>query len=97
VQALLRLDRPEEALSLAREGIQMAEEMDYLLLLWRLRAAVAQAQAMLGDADAAQREREAAAEIVLGLAEATPHPELRHAFLSDVLVSSILAASRPNP
>src|SRR5262249_50488445 len=52
---LLRLNRPADAVSLIEEALRAAEEMHYLPMVWRLRAAKAQALSRLGrTAEAAQ-------------------------------------------
>jgi hypothetical protein len=71
----------------------MAEGLGYRPLLWRIRAAKAQALETLGDGEAAAQEYRVAAEIVHELAETIPDAELRRGFLADAFVSSIIAAS----
>ena len=63
-------------------------------MLWRIRALKAQALAALGQVEAATGEYQAAAAILLPLADEVPDAELRRNYLSSALVSSILAASR---
>jgi len=58
---LLELGRAQEALSMADAGLEMAEEMGYLSIMWRLQAARARALEALGsevdkDKDARARE-----------------------------------------
>jgi tetratricopeptide (TPR) repeat protein len=91
--ALLQLGRPGEVASLADEGIGIAEEMGYLAMTWRLRAAKALALAVLGDEGGAEVEYGAAAAIVRQLAEAIPDAELKENYFLDALVSSVLAAA----
>jgi hypothetical protein len=89
----LRLDRPGDVVSLADVGVQMAGELGYRPLLWRIRAAKAQALEMLGEMEAAAQQYRVAAEIIRELADTVPDAELRQGFLSDAFVSSIIAAS----
>jgi hypothetical protein len=91
---LLRLGRPGEVLPLADAGIRRAEEIGARPMLWRIRALKAQALAALGQVEAATGEYQAAAAILLPLADEVPDAELRRNYLSSALVSSILAASR---
>jgi class 3 adenylate cyclase/tetratricopeptide (TPR) repeat protein len=91
---LLHLDRPGDVVSLANEGIRMAEEMAYAPMLWRLRVRKARALQRLGRAGEARQAYKAAATVLLERADAIPETELRRAYLSSREVSSILAASR---
>ena len=91
---LLRLDRHKDATALADAGIQMAEEMSYLSMLWRVRAAKAQAIAMLGNNEEASQEYEAAAAVIRKVADTIPNAELKQGFMSSPLVSSIIANSQ---
>jgi tetratricopeptide (TPR) repeat protein len=90
LRVLLRLDKPEEAVALADEGIRMAEEMSYLPMLWRIRAAKAQALEMIGKSEEAAQEYEAAAAIIRKLADTIPDAGLKNSFMSNPLVSSII-------
>ncbi len=90
VQILLKLDRPEDVIPLADEGIGTAEEMGYRPLLWRLRAAKAQAMEMLGDGGISAQEYEAAAVIVRELVDTMNDPQLKRSFMSNPSVSSVL-------
>jgi tetratricopeptide (TPR) repeat protein len=97
LRALLQLRRPEEVLSLAQEQIQQAEVNGHRSMLWQLRSALARALEMLGDAEAATQEYRAAAETIRELAQTIPDAELKHGFLADPMVSSIIAASDRTP
>jgi len=92
-RVLLRLDRPEEVVALADSALQMAEEMNYQPMVWRLRADKAQALAMLGRAEEAAAEYETAAGLIRQLAETIADAELKRGFLSNPEVSSIIAAT----
>lgn len=92
LRILLRLGRPGDVISLAEEGLRAAEEIGCRPMVWRIRAAKAQALWALGDADAAAREVDAAAAILHELAGTISDVGLRLDFLSSPLVSSIVAA-----
>jgi hypothetical protein len=96
LRGLLGLDRPGDVVPLADRTIQMAQGQGYRPLLWRLRGAKAQALAMLGDAEAATEEYQAAAAVIRELAKPIPDTELRWGFMSNVRVASIMAAAREN-
>jgi hypothetical protein len=93
-RVLLRLERPTDVISLADTAIRMAAEMGCLPMLWRIHASKAQAMAMLGRAQASRQAYQAAAAILLQLADAIPDADRRHSYLSSALVSSILGASK---
>jgi class 3 adenylate cyclase/tetratricopeptide (TPR) repeat protein/ribosomal protein L40E/ABC-type dipeptide/oligopeptide/nickel transport system ATPase component len=93
LRVLLRMGKPEEVVALADKGIRMAEEMSYLPMLWRIRAAKARALEMIGKNEEAAQEYEAAAAIIRKLADTIPDAELRQILISNPQVSSILAAS----
>jgi len=93
LRILLQLDRPGDATSLADAAIQMAEEMECLPMLWHIRAAKAQALAMLGHDEASAQEYEAAAAIIRKLARNISDAELKEGFMASPLISSILARS----
>jgi tetratricopeptide (TPR) repeat protein len=93
LRVLLRLGRPGDVISLADEVLQMAEEMGYRAMAWRIRATKAQARGMLGDEQAARQEYELAAAIIRELAHTIPDAELKYNYLSNAFVSSIIAAS----
>ena len=97
VRALLELGRNGEALRLADKAIALCEEMEYKLLLWRLRAGRARALEMLGRRDEAEREYRASAAIIRGLAGALPDEDLKQGFLSHPSVASVLAAADARP
>jgi hypothetical protein len=71
----------------------MAGELGYRPLLWRIRAAKAQALEMLGEMEEAAQEYRVAAEIIRELADTVPDAKLRQGFLADAFVASIIAAS----
>lgn len=94
LRVLLRQDRPADAIRLADELLPMAEGMSYLPMVWRLRAAGAQAQAALGNRAAASEEYQSAATVIQRLADTIPDAGLKAGFMADPLVASILAAAR---
>jgi len=93
VRILLRLHRPAEAVALADEALRAAEEMHYVPMVWRLSAAKAQALTRLGHTAEAAAAYQAAAAIIRQLTETIPDAALKHGFLSNPLVSSIMAAA----
>ena len=93
LRILLKLDKPGDVVALTDEGIRMAEEMDYLSMLWRVRGAKAQALEMLGDTEAAGHEYDAAAAVILQLADTIPDTELKENFMANPTVSSIIDES----
>ena len=94
VRILLRLNRPADAaVALADEALRAAEEMHYLPMVWRLSAAKAQALTRLGNTAEAAQASQAAAAVIRQLAETIPDAALKHSFLSNSLVSSIMAAA----
>ena len=90
VWILLKLDPPEEVIPLVDRGIRTAEEMGYRPLLWRLRAAKAQAIEIQGDGELAAQEYAAAAVIVRKLADSIADPQLKQSFMSNASVSLVL-------
>jgi class 3 adenylate cyclase/tetratricopeptide (TPR) repeat protein len=90
VWILLKLDPPEEVIPLIDRGIRTAEEMGYRPLLWRLRAAKAQAIEIQGDGELAAQEYAAAAVIVRKLADSIADPQLKQSFMSNASVSLVL-------
>ena len=90
LQILLKLGRPGDVIPLADKAIRAAGEMGYRPLLWRLRAAKAQAMGMLGDGEVASQEYKAAAVIVRDLADTIVDPKLNRTFLSNNSVSLVL-------
>ncbi len=90
---LLRLNRPADAVAFADEAIRAAEEMHYVPMVWRLSAAKAQALTRLGHTAEAAAAYQAAAAVIRELAETIPDAALKHGFLSNPLVSSIMSAA----
>jgi tetratricopeptide (TPR) repeat protein len=93
LRILLQRDEPEDMMELADEALRMAEEMSYLPMLWRLRAA----RAKLGEVAAAAQEYQAAAKVIQTLMDSIGDGELKHAFLAKPDVASILAALDRSP
>jgi hypothetical protein len=67
--------------------------MHYLPMVWRLSAAKAQALTRLGHTAEAAQASQAATAVLQQLAETIPDTDLKHGFLSNPLVSSIMAAA----
>jgi class 3 adenylate cyclase/tetratricopeptide (TPR) repeat protein len=93
VRILLRLNRLAEAVAIADEALRAAEEMHYLPMVWRLSAARAQALTRVGNTAEATAAYQAAAAVIRQLAETIPDAALKHGFLSNPLVASIMAAA----
>ena len=93
LRILLRLNRLADAVALADEALQAAEEMHYLPMVWRLSAVKAQALSRLGNTAEAAAAYQAAAAVIRQLAETIPDAALKHGFLSNPLVSSIMAVA----
>jgi tetratricopeptide (TPR) repeat protein len=89
-RVLLQLRRPVEAISIADRALQIATEIDYLPMVWRVSAARAQALEELGQAGAANQSWQAAAAIIQRLAGTIQDHELRQGFLSDPQVAAII-------
>jgi tetratricopeptide (TPR) repeat protein/predicted Ser/Thr protein kinase len=96
LRALLELDRAEDVVPMAEGTIQVAQERGYRPLIWRMRAAKAQALEMLGDVEAAAGEYQTAAALIRELADNIPDMELRRGFMSNTRVSSIMTAAGGN-
>jgi len=62
-------------------------------MVWRLSAAKAQALTRLGNTVEATAAYQAAAAVIRQLAETIPEAALQHGFLSNPLISSIMAAA----
>jgi tetratricopeptide (TPR) repeat protein len=93
-RVFLQLQRPAEALSLSETALQMATEMEYLPMVWRLSATRAQAREALEQAEAADKAWQAAAALIERLAGTISQDELQQGFLSDPLAAFILARAR---
>jgi hypothetical protein len=88
--ALLEMNRPADALTLAAEALQQADTMGARPMVWRLQALRARAHLGLNDREAAGRALAAASEIVQALAAAIPDAAHRQRFLASAEVSSVL-------
>jgi len=94
LRVLLALGRNDEALTAADEALHPAEEFDYRSLLWRIRAARAQARMTLGDQDGATEDYRASADMIRKIAETIPDADLRHGFENSALVTPILSLAK---
>ena len=94
LRILLELGKPDEVVDDAEVAIRMAEEMRYLPMVWRLRAAKVRALDRLGDVERATQEYKAAAATIRQLADAIQDVELKRGFLTNPFVSYILEASK---
>ena len=89
-RVLLLLQRPAEAQALCEKALAIATTLDYLPMIWRLQATMAQALELLGQPAAATREVRAARAVLDTMAATIDDPELKRGFLADPLVVSIL-------
>ena len=90
-RALVGLDRSAEAVTIADEGLALAQEKGYLPLLWQLHAVRGSALARLDLAERAEGDRQAAAALVRNLAEDIDNPQQRRGFLAYPEVVAITA------
>ena len=67
--------------------------MGDLPMVWRIQAAKAQALTRLGDTTGAAQAYETAAAVIRQLAETIPDAALKHGFLLNPLVSSLMTAA----
>lgn len=92
-RVLIKRKEPEEAIAIADKGIQIAEEISYLPMLWRLRALKAQALEILDKKEEARQEYESSAKIIRQIADTITCEEHKNDFLSNPVVSSICHSS----
>ena len=90
LRVLLRLGRYKDVVTLADTGIRVSEGIGYLPMMWRIRSAKAQALKMLGNVSSAVQEYKAAAVVIRKLADTIKDEQLRQAFMSNTLISSII-------
>jgi class 3 adenylate cyclase/tetratricopeptide (TPR) repeat protein len=81
-RALVGLERAAEAVTVADEGLALAQEKGYLPLQWQLHAVRGSALARLDLPERAEGERQVAAAVVRKLAESIENPEQRRGFLA---------------
>ncbi len=91
IRILLGLNRPAEALTVADEARQKAEQSGYRPLLWRILIGRGQARKRLGDEQGGTEDYLAAARILNELMETIPNAKLRRDFETNPLVAPILA------
>jgi tetratricopeptide (TPR) repeat protein len=94
LRIMLKLDRPQDVVSLADQGIQMALETDYLTMLWRLHDARARALESLGNQAESAEEYRSAAKLINDLADNIIDRKHKKGFLSYPQVASILEKVR---
>jgi predicted ATPase len=100
---IISIDEPDfaaQSLELYKQAYSLARELDHkvgmvraLVPTWRIMAAKAQALTRLGNTAEAAAAYQAAAAVIRQLAETIPDAALTHSFLSNPLVSSIMAAA----
>jgi tetratricopeptide (TPR) repeat protein len=93
-QSSLATEQFNEAVSAAEEGIELAMELEYLPILWRLRGTRAETLKRLGQEKESAEEFKRASEIIEELAGNISEEDLRNTFLSNPIVTSILAAAK---
>jgi len=91
-RALLRLGRPDEALTVVNAALPIAREMGGLPLVWRLLALKATALARLDPPSEAGLASAAAGEVIQSVAQTIDDAELRRGFLES---PDVAAALRP--
>jgi len=91
--ALLEMDRPEEALTVASDALQQAEAIGARPMVWRLQALRARIQRRLNDQEAARLSLVKAGEIVRALGASIPDPEDEQRFLKSPEASSVLVGA----
>jgi class 3 adenylate cyclase/tetratricopeptide (TPR) repeat protein len=92
LRILLRLDMPTDVVALADDALRIAEKISYGQMIWRIRAAKAQALRALGhDAEAAEASHRAEA-VIRELAATIPDEELKSNFLARAFEASTMPA-----
>jgi tetratricopeptide (TPR) repeat protein len=95
-ESLTALEQYDEAISAADEGIQVARELEYLPILWRLLGVKAEALVL------SDRKREAgdvyfaASQVIDKLSKSITDENIRQTFLSNPNVASIFAEAKPS-
>jgi len=90
LRILLKMQKPEDVIILAGNGIKMAEEMKYLPILWRIKFAKEQAFNMLGKKDDALNEHKSIITIIEGLMDNISDVRLRQNFKRNLSIMSII-------
>jgi len=91
VRILLEMNKVKEALNLIDELLQMAQEMEYQPMIWRIRASKARSHEILGEVDNAAEEYMKSATIIHKLADTISQEDLKKNFLANPIIASILA------
>ena len=89
-QILLDQGNLQEAISIAEQGIQMAEAMEYLPMLWRVRGLKAEGLMRMGKKAKAENEYEQACDVIHQLAANISDETLKETFLGSLLVAAVL-------
>lgn len=91
--ALLAMNRAAAAARIAQDGVQIAEAMGALPMVWRLQALKSRAHRHLNDQESARRALAKAAGTVRAVAASIPDAADQQRFLTSPEVSSILAGA----
>jgi hypothetical protein len=91
---LLELRRPEDALVVCDKALQIASAIDYLPMIWRIRATKARALEGLGAEEAAIYEWQTAATLIQALAGAIGDSDLQQGFIADPLIASVIVRAQ---
>ena len=80
----------QDAISIAEEGVQISETMEYLPMIWRIRGIKAEGLMRLGEEIEAENEYEQARDVIRQLAKNISDEIHKQTFLSSPLVATVL-------
>jgi tetratricopeptide (TPR) repeat protein len=90
LRILLKMEKMTEALAVADNALEQANQTEYRSMIWRILAGRARAREAAGDETGANEDFQAAAAIARELVETIPDPELRQSFETNPMVAPIL-------
>ena len=96
LRILLKLDRAGDVISIADEGILMAEQMNYSSLELLMQISKAKALTMQGNTDMAMKQYQASATIIHELADNMGNAHLKQSFLSNRCILPVLELTQHN-
>lgn len=96
LRILLKLDRAGDVISIADEGILMAEQMNYSSLELLMQISKAKALTMKGNTDMAMKQYQASATIIHELADNMGNAHLKQSFLSNRCILPVLELTQHN-
>ena len=96
LRILLKLDRSTEVISIADEGILMAEQMNYATLELLIRISKAEALDLQGKTKLAVEQYQTAVTIIHKLAGNMSNDDLKKLFLSNKRISPVLELAQQN-